>query len=71
MRLVCLALTLGVLGAYAAARLMSSALFAIQPFDPVSYAAATVALGVIAALAAVVPARRAMRVDPLRALRAD
>jgi predicted permease len=71
MRLVCLALALGAVGAYGAARAMSSALVAIEPFDPLSYAAATIALGVIAALAAVGPARRALRIDPLGALRIE
>ena len=71
MRLVCLALALGTVGAYGAARVMSSALVAIEPFDPLSYGVATIALGIIAALAAIGPARRAMRVDPLIALRTE
>jgi predicted permease len=71
MKLVCLALALGAIGAYGAARLMSSALFAIAPFDPLSYGVATIALGIIAALAAITPAWAAMRVDPLIALKTE
>jgi predicted permease len=70
-RLVCLALALGAAGAYGAARMMSSALFAIEPFDPLSYAGATIALGIIATLAAITPAWGAMRVDPLIALKTE
>jgi putative ABC transport system permease protein len=69
-RLVCLALALGAAGAYGAARVMSSALFGIAPFDPLTYAVAATALGAIATLAAAGPARRALQTDPLVSLRA-
>ena len=45
--------------------------FAIEPLDPLSYAAAMITLRVVAALAAVGPARRALRIDPLGALRTE
>ena len=71
MRLVGLALALGGAGAYLGARVISSALFGIAPFDPFTYAAAAITLGVIATLATMGPARRALRIDPLVALRAE
>lgn len=70
------ALTLVVIGtitgvalAALAAQVLSSVLLGVTPFDPISYLAAGVALLTVAALAAVVPARRAASVDPLIALR--
>jgi ABC-type lipoprotein release transport system permease subunit len=46
-------------------------LFGLSPLDPLAYLAVTVLLLVAAALATVVPSRRAMRVDPAVTLRAD
>jgi predicted permease len=54
----------GLLAGFAAARSMRQMVFGISPFDPVTVAAMATALFVVAALASVVPARRAMRVDP-------
>jgi putative ABC transport system permease protein len=66
---------LGVTGGIAAAvmltRFMRSLLFAIDPLDPATYAAATVLLVAAAALASFVPAQRASAVDPATTLRAD
>jgi ABC-type antimicrobial peptide transport system permease subunit len=60
---------LGVLGAAAITRVLSSLLFGVRPFDPATYAA-LVALVVIAAIAASwIPARRATHVNPTEALR--
>jgi putative ABC transport system permease protein len=50
-------------------RLFRNLLFAVQPADPATYAAASVLLMAVAVLAAYVPARRAARVDPSVALR--
>jgi predicted permease len=52
-------------------RFLRSFLFDIAPLDPLSLAAATVLLGIIATLASWIPARRAARVDPAVSLRAD
>jgi putative ABC transport system permease protein len=61
----------GSLAAVGLTRLMRKMLFEVRPLDPVSFVAAAIALGAFAALACYVPARRAIRVDPLVALRQD
>src|SRR5215213_3296189 len=68
MSLVAMGLTIGLAGALALTRLMSTLLFDVSPLDPVTFAA--VALGVILAalIACYIPARRATKVDPLVAL---
>jgi putative ABC transport system permease protein len=48
---------------------LSSLLFSVRPYDPVSLAAAAVALALVALIACSIPAWRAMRVDPMVALR--
>jgi predicted permease len=60
---------LGCAGAFAAARLIANFLVGVSPADPATYGAVTVILGLIALLACYIPARRAMRVDPMVALR--
>jgi putative ABC transport system permease protein len=70
-RLVAAGALVGLLGALAAARVLSSMLYETGPADPLSY---LIALGTLAfggLIAAYVPARRATRVDPVVALRAD
>jgi ABC-type antimicrobial peptide transport system permease subunit len=52
-------------------RLMSSLLFGISPFDPLTYAAVPVILVAAVMLASYLPARRASAVDPVEALRAQ
>ena len=64
-------LTLGVGGALASGRLLSSLLFGVTPRDAVSIAAAAVTLGLTALFAAWIPARRAAAVDPIKALRVE
>ena len=63
-----------VIGAAAAAgltRLMTSILFEVAPFDPVTWAAATLAFAVVAFAACAVPAVRAARTEPAICLRAE
>ena len=69
MRLALIGVAAGIVGALALGRFISSLLFEVTAFDPVSYAATAMLLLAIAALACYVPARRAMGVDPLTALR--
>ena len=60
---------LGIAGAYFAARLMRALLYQVKPVDPVTLVGVTALLLLIAFAAAWIPARRAMRVDPIDALR--
>jgi putative ABC transport system permease protein len=60
---------LGLAGAAAASGLLRSFLFGVSPFDPVVMAAAAALVFVLALLASALPARRAARVDPMKALR--
>jgi putative ABC transport system permease protein len=64
-------LALGVGGALAITRVMKSMLFEVSPADPASFAVTVLVLGGTALAAAWIPARRAMRVDPMIALRAE
>jgi ABC-type antimicrobial peptide transport system permease subunit len=52
-------------------RVMSTFLFGVGPIDPVTYAAVSAALAAVALTGTYLPARRATRVDPLVALRAE
>ncbi|MGA7917317.1 MAG: ABC transporter permease [Candidatus Acidiferrales bacterium] len=69
LRLVLLGMAIGIAGALLVTRWMSSVLFDVKPTDPLTFAVVAVVLGAVAFLAAYVPARRAMRVDPMVALR--
>jgi putative ABC transport system permease protein len=69
MRLVLLGLVIGLGGAFALTRLLSSLLFGVSTTDRVTFVAVGVALIVVGLLACYLPARRATRVDPLIALR--
>lgn len=70
-RLVALAVVLGLAGAFAASRLLSSLLYANGPFDVPSYLVASLVLAGAALAASYLPARRATRLDPMVALRAE
>jgi putative ABC transport system permease protein len=69
--LALLGLVVGAIGAISLTRLMSSLLFGIGDRDPLTLAAVAVLLAVVASFACYLPARRAMRVDPLVALREE
>jgi ABC-type antimicrobial peptide transport system permease subunit len=61
----------GLVVAFVAMRLMSSLLFNVSPVDPVTYITITIGVVVTAYLACYLPSRRATRVDPVDALRAE
>jgi predicted permease len=64
-------LILGIGASFGAARLIESLLYGTHPFDPVVFIAVAVLLLFIAAIACVVPAWRASRLDPMHALRTE
>jgi ABC-type antimicrobial peptide transport system permease subunit len=71
MRLAVIGLAIGVTGALALTRVLRTQLFEISPTDPTTFAAIVVLLAAVAAVASWLPARRATRVDPMVALRAE
>jgi len=60
---------IGLPAAYTLARLISSLLYGVRAADFFSYASGTILLAVVVLLGCYIPARRATRVDPIRALR--
>jgi len=68
-RLAVIGVVVGVAAALATTRLLQSLLFEVQPTDPATLIAVAVGLVLLAAVASWLPARRAMRVDPVEALR--
>ena len=64
-------LALGFIGAILASKVIASSLIGISPFDPVAYMAVMAVLACAAVFAVLVPASRATRVDPVKALRCE
>ncbi|MGB6829039.1 MAG: FtsX-like permease family protein, partial [Terracidiphilus sp.] len=71
LRLASLGILLGAAVSLAAARLIASLLFATSPWDGVTYVGVALALLAVAVVAGYLPARRASRIDPMVALRAN
>ena len=71
MTVALLGVGVGLLGAWALARVLASQLYGISPSDPLTFAVVALILVAVALLASFIPARRATRVDPMVALRAD
>ncbi len=71
MTIVAISLAVGLLGAFAATRLLTSLLYGVGASDPVTFVAIVLLVSVVAFLAAWLPARRAARVNPIVALRTE
>ncbi len=69
MTLAILGSAIGMVGALALSRLMVSLLYGIKPTDPATFAVVAIVLMLVALAACYIPARRAMRVDPIIAVR--
>jgi putative ABC transport system permease protein len=68
-RMAVLGVTIGIAASLAITRVMSTLLFGVSSTDPLTFAGVAALLSLVALLASYIPARRAMRVDPLVALR--
>ena len=64
-------LTVGFIASLGAARLIRSLLYATSPWDPLAYLVMAILLLAISLLSGYVPARRASRIEPMRALRGN
>jgi ABC-type antimicrobial peptide transport system permease subunit len=71
MAIVAISLAVGIVGALAATRLLNSLLFGVGASDPMTFIAIVLLVSAVAFIAAWLPARRATRVDPIIALRAE
>ncbi|HUE44404.1 MAG TPA: ABC transporter permease [Candidatus Sulfotelmatobacter sp.] len=70
-KLALIGVVLGLIASFALTRFLSSLLFNTSPTDPLTFTAVAVALVAVAIAASATPARRAMQIDPIRALRHD
>ena len=70
-RMAAFGVALGLLGAAAAGRALQTILFGVSPLDPLTFAVAATVLLAAGAAAAYIPARRAVKLDPIAALRAE
>jgi putative ABC transport system permease protein len=69
--MISIGLTAGLLGAFAATRVLRSMLYEVRPTDPTTFAVLTVVTGLVALAGTAAPAWRATRVDPLTALKSE
>jgi putative ABC transport system permease protein len=62
-------ISVGLASAFAVMRLLAGQLYGVSPADPLTFVAAAVVMAVVTLLACYIPTRRAMRLDPMVALR--
>jgi putative ABC transport system permease protein len=70
-RVTLVGLAIGIAGALLLSRLLATLLFGVAPTDPLTFALVALTLGAVALAASIIPARRAAKLDPLLAIRAD
>ncbi|MGC2088313.1 MAG: FtsX-like permease family protein, partial [Candidatus Acidiferrales bacterium] len=68
-KLTLIGVTIGIIGAVGLTRFLSSLLYRVEPTDPLTFTTVSLILIGVGLLACYIPARRAMRVDPIVALR--
>jgi ABC-type antimicrobial peptide transport system permease subunit len=68
-RLVSIGIVIGLVAAFGVTRFMTSFLYEVRPTDPMTFTAVSLLLMAVALLACYMPARKAMKVDPMIALR--
>jgi len=71
MGLVAIGLSVGLVASFVLTKLIKKLLFQVEPTDPVTFVAVSLVLAIAALIACYVPARRALRIDPLLALRQE
>lgn len=71
LQLVIIGLVLGIIGAILLQKAIASEIYGVRPLDPLVLGSVTAVLAIVALAACAVPARRAMRVDPIIALRSE
>jgi ABC-type antimicrobial peptide transport system permease subunit len=69
--MIAVGVTLGLLIGLGLGQALAGMLYKVSPFDPVTFVVAPVVLAIVAVVACYLPARRATRVNPLKALRAE
>ena len=69
--LIVLGAVVGLMGALSTAQFLKSLLYNVGPYEPAAYAAAVLLLALVALGATLIPARTAMKTDPMAALRAE
>jgi ABC-type antimicrobial peptide transport system permease subunit len=71
MTMTLMGLVLGLIGAFLLSRVIAGLLYGVSAKDPLTFAGVSIVLLVVALLACLLPARRATRVNPIVALRAE
>jgi putative ABC transport system permease protein len=69
--LVGIGIAIGIAGAYGVSQALTSLLHGVSPTDPATFAGTLVLMAITATVASLIPARRALRLDPIRALRQE